>query len=224
MPWSLTSATMFTGRSSRAAWSMKYRNDARQAMPSSPATSVESSNTTVSVRFCPCTANISVNTFRPTEYLITWSRSRVVAMTRGVSCALATCSATSSEPNVKTMNERVSVISVWKSAREPSTSSPVRSQGIHRSTNCSRRNVSPLGDDRQDRHHPQRRAQVTGGPVDPVPTQAFAQPCHDVVPEPSTGTRSPAPCWIPTTRRNCHFTLLHPARMRARHAAASAPG
>ena len=48
----------------------------------------------------------------PTVYLTTLSRSKVVAMIRGVICPLATCIATSSEPNVKTTNDRFAVTTV----------------------------------------------------------------------------------------------------------------
>ncbi len=65
---------------------------------------------------------------RPTVYLITRSRSSVVAMMRGVSCPLAIWIATSSEPKVNTTNVSVSVTMVWNRVRAPSTPSPVRSQ------------------------------------------------------------------------------------------------
>ncbi len=82
-------------------------------------------------------ANSSVKTFRPTVYLMTRSCSRVVAMMRGVSWALAIWSATSSDPNVKTMNESVSVKIVWNSASAPATLSPVRFQVTQRSIRLS---------------------------------------------------------------------------------------
>ena len=108
-------------------------------MPSSAATSVTSCGTTSTVRLSALTANSSVNMFRPTVYLITRSRSSVVAMMRGVSWPLAIWIATSSEPNVKTTNESVSVMSVWNRVWAPSTPSPVRSQVTKRSSRCSTR-------------------------------------------------------------------------------------
>src|SRR6267154_4888633 len=53
--------------------------------------------------------NIMEKINRPTVYLTTSFRSSVVAMIRGVNCALATCIATSKEPKVKTTNESVAV-------------------------------------------------------------------------------------------------------------------
>ncbi len=82
-------------------------------------------------------ANNRVNMFRPTEYLITRSRSSVVAMMRGVSCPLAIWIATSSDPNVKTTNESVSVMMDWNSVWAPATASPVRSHVTKRSSRCS---------------------------------------------------------------------------------------
>ena len=67
---------------------------------------------------------------------MTLSRSSVVAIMRGVYWPLATWMATSSEPNVKTTNERLSVMTVLASALAPSipSSSPHRpsaSPGFH---------------------------------------------------------------------------------------------
>ena len=60
-----------------------------------------------------------VKTKQPTVNRITLSRSSVVAMIRGVYCPPATWIATSSEPNVKTRNERFSVITVSSMVRAP---------------------------------------------------------------------------------------------------------
>ena len=62
------------------------------------------------------------------------SRSSVVAMTRGVYWPLATWIATSSEPNVKTTNERVSVMTVLESALAPSIPRSNHAQPVRAST------------------------------------------------------------------------------------------
>ncbi len=59
-------------------------------MPSSTATSMTSWWTSFSILFCALSANIRVNMKRPTVYLTTSFRSNVVAIIRGVICALAT--------------------------------------------------------------------------------------------------------------------------------------
>ena len=79
-------------------------------------------------------ANTSVNTNRPTLPRTTLSRSSVVAMMRGVSWTPATWIATSSDPNVNTTNESVSVIVVWYSACAPETDSPDKRHFSHAST------------------------------------------------------------------------------------------
>ena len=81
-------------------------------MASSAATNVTISGTRFSRRSSAMTAKISENTNRPTLYRTTLSRSSVVAMIRGVSWPPAICMATSSEPNVKTRNDSVSVMTV----------------------------------------------------------------------------------------------------------------
>ena len=58
-------------------------------------------------------AKTSVNTNSPTLPRTTLSRSSVVAMMRGVSWPPAIWIATSSEPNVNTTNDSVSVMVVW---------------------------------------------------------------------------------------------------------------
>ena len=75
--------------------------------------------------------------FRPTVYLITRSRSSVVAMMRGVSCPPAIWIATSREPNVNTTNVSVSVTSVWNRVWAPATRRPVRFHVTKRSSICS---------------------------------------------------------------------------------------
>ena len=60
-----------------------------------------------------------VKTKQPTVNRITLSRSSVVAMIRGVYCPPATWIATSSEPNVKTRNERLIVTTVSSRDRAP---------------------------------------------------------------------------------------------------------
>ena len=87
-------------------------------------------------------------------------------MTRGVSCALATCIATSSEPKVKTMNERVSVMTRLEHApgtpsQRPAPSGPTVTHWIEEVQHAV--GAQALGDDGQDRHDPQGRAQVAGG-------------------------------------------------------------
>ncbi len=46
--------------------------------------------TSFSILFCALSENINVNMKRPTVYLTTSSRNNVVAIIRGVICALAT--------------------------------------------------------------------------------------------------------------------------------------
>ena len=57
----------------------------------------------------------------PTMLRMTLSRSSAVTMMRGVNCPLAICTATSSEPKVKTRNDRCSVISISIAESAPSS-------------------------------------------------------------------------------------------------------
>ena len=82
------------------------------AMPSVAVMSATSSWTRPSSRSRAITEKISANTNNPTLYRTTLSRSSVVAMMRGVSCPPAICTATSSEPKVKTRNDSVSEMMV----------------------------------------------------------------------------------------------------------------
>ncbi len=72
---------------------------------------------------------------RPTVKRMTLLRSSVVAMIRGVSCPLATWIATRSDPKVKTMNEIVSVSTVFRASDVPAGVAP--NQGTHPSRSCS---------------------------------------------------------------------------------------
>ena len=89
-----------------------------------PATNRSSCLTVSSVRVSARTAKARVKRKTPTITRMTLSRSRVVAMMRGVYWPPATWIATSSEPNVKTMNERLSVMKVCSWSRAPCTERP----------------------------------------------------------------------------------------------------
>ena len=89
---------------------MRKRNTITEKMPSMPATSRSSCFTVSSIRVSTRTAKARVNTNMPTIARMTLSRSSVVAMMRGVYWPPATWIATSSEPKVKTMNERLRVM------------------------------------------------------------------------------------------------------------------
>ena len=65
-----------------------------------------------------------MKTKQPTVNRITLSRSSVVAMIRGVYCPPATWIATSSEPNVKTRNERFIVTTVSSMRPRPAMGRP----------------------------------------------------------------------------------------------------
>ena len=120
------------------------------ARPSTAATNETISCTFLSRRSSAITAKTSVKTKRPTLYLTTLSRKSVVAMIRGVNCPPAIWIATNSEPNVKTRNDSVSVITVWYSDWAPDMPKPVirhasrlsrtRSTGATASTNKMERN------------------------------------------------------------------------------------
>jgi len=69
-------------------------------------------------------AKTRVNTKQPMVNRITLSRSSVVAMIGGVYCPPATWIATSSEPHVKTSNERFNVITVSSNDRAPAIGRP----------------------------------------------------------------------------------------------------
>ena len=98
------------------------------ATPRIPVRNTPTSSTAAPCRLSPVTAKTSVKTDRPTLYRTTLSRSSVVAMIRGVSCPPATWIATSSEPNVNTRNDSVSVMTVWYNDCAPAGSNPTRRQ------------------------------------------------------------------------------------------------
>jgi len=113
------------------------------ATPTTPTRIVIRRCACVSARWSAISAMISVKTNKPTLKRTTLSRRSAVAMIRGVSWALATWIATSSDPNVNTRNESASVTTVWNIACAPSSarigfqlsqSSRMRSNGMVAST------------------------------------------------------------------------------------------
>ena len=66
------------------------RNDGSRIRAQLSVSRVEIAGRANYMRFCALSANINVNMKSPTVYLTTRSRSNVVAISRGVSCALAT--------------------------------------------------------------------------------------------------------------------------------------
>ncbi len=89
-----------------------------------PATSTSSCLTVSSIRVSTRTAKARVKRKMPTIVRMTLSRSRVVAMMRGVYWPPATWIATSSEPKVKTMNEMLRVMKSSSWTRAPVTDRP----------------------------------------------------------------------------------------------------
>src|SRR5262245_450292 len=100
-------------------------------MPSNAPTNTTSSGTFPSRRFCDVSAKSSVKMNRLTVYLTTSLRSSVVAMMRGVICALATWIATSNDPNVNTTNDRVAVTTSCRVASAPLTDNDSRFHSNH---------------------------------------------------------------------------------------------
>jgi hypothetical protein len=90
--------------------------------------------TVSSIRATVPMANNRVMRNRPTVNRMTLSRNKVVAMIRGVSWPLAIWMATISEPNVKTINESVSVMIVCRAVSVPAVD---RGQGGIQSADAS---------------------------------------------------------------------------------------
>ena len=93
-------------------------------MPSSPATNISNWFTVSFILDRTRTQNASVKTKTPTTVRMALSRNSVVAMMRGVYCPPATWIATSSEPKVKTRNDRFIVMRVSSVDRAPVSDSP----------------------------------------------------------------------------------------------------
>ena len=118
-PSKATDRTAPLGRSDLPTWSIRYRKTPRLATQLYAARFAERKGTSVSIRTSTAREKVNVNMNTVNENFVTGSR-KTMAMMRGVSCVLASCTATSSAEETKTMNVNMADAIVPSTVREVS--------------------------------------------------------------------------------------------------------
>src|SRR6516165_4479609 len=119
------------GRSALPTWSIRYRKTTRLARQLYAARVDVTGGTALLIRTRAPRVNVKAKTNAVNENLVTGSLN-TIAMTRGVSCELASCTETMSAEETKTMNVNIDAamvpstaraVSGWKLDSQPSTCS-----------------------------------------------------------------------------------------------------